>query len=316
MASGEPNTVARSNLASLDAQVTSATVNDFDGSDMRMSVSFADQAGDAISHIPVGEPFRINLLAEDAREGTNAAGVLSAFANVLFDTQLIDLSQIIPVFDDFHLGALDELAGVVTNLGGLKASVSGGPGPAAVAILEAVAVERGALSVELEPGGSIFAENQLLGWDGDQRGSTHYQGATVQIVMPGDANSDGAVDNVDITPFTAAISIGGNTNDPDSQEAFERASPSGCFVCADLNNDGRADNLDITPFIRRLTDSATQPARSGEFSFVVDVIASAAAMFRKSGHGRDLSALSVGARSVSSEDDFVASWLNRTTHST
>ena len=64
---------------------------------------------------------------------------------------------------------------------------------------------------------------------------------SISVIPAGDVNGDGNVDNLDITPFIAALAT--------PEEAFLATYPDGVFQAADVDNDGNVDNLDITPFI-------------------------------------------------------------------
>ena len=79
-------------------------------------------------------------------------------------------------------------------------------------------------------------------------------------VVRGDVNHDGAVDNLDITSFIKAASVGGQTGDSVQQAAFHALVPHGTFAAADTNADRSVDNLDITPFINILSGMAVGAA--------------------------------------------------------
>ena len=72
----------------------------------------------------------------------------------------------------------------------------------------------------------------------------------------GDVNNDGNANNLDITPFIAALQIGGAADDPSQVAAFLAQVPGGSFATADANEDGSVDNLDITPFVNLIAQSA------------------------------------------------------------
>lgn len=61
---------------------------------------------------------------------------------------------------------------------------------------------------------------------------------------PGDVNGDGNVDNIDITPFVAAL-----TN---TESDFRALYPDWAYRAADADGDGNVDNIDITAFITLL----------------------------------------------------------------
>ena len=66
------------------------------------------------------------------------------------------------------------------------------------------------------------------------------------MVVLGDVNDDGSVDNLDITTFIGALSAA-------DEAAFLTQFPNGNYAAADIDMSGSPDNLDITPFIGLLT---------------------------------------------------------------
>ena len=71
--------------------------------------------------------------------------------------------------------------------------------------------------------------------------------------LTGDVNNDAEVNNLDITPFIAALAAEG-------EAAFLAAFPDGSYAAADIDISGSPDNLDITPFIGLLTAAASDSA--------------------------------------------------------
>lgn len=76
----------------------------------------------------------------------------------------------------------------------------------------------------------------------------------LDAVLTGDVNDDGTVNNLDITPFIAALAAA-------NQADFLSTFPQGNYTAADIDMNGSPDNLDITPFISLLTtaDSTAVP---------------------------------------------------------
>jgi len=72
-------------------------------------------------------------------------------------------------------------------------------------------------------------------------------------VVAGDVNNDSFVDNLDITPFIAALAA-------EDEAAFLVAFPEGSYAAADIDMNGGPNNLDITPFIGLLTAAASNAA--------------------------------------------------------
>ena len=73
--------------------------------------------------------------------------------------------------------------------------------------------------------------------------------ATPEGTRVGDVNDDGLVNNLDISAFIQALRIGGPSDDPANQAAFQLRVPGGDFGAADANEDGAVDNIDITVFV-------------------------------------------------------------------
>ena len=72
-------------------------------------------------------------------------------------------------------------------------------------------------------------------------------------VLLGDVDDSGEVNNLDITPFIAALAAA-------DEAAFLVAFPSGNYAAADVDASGSPDNIDITPFIAALTAAAGSSA--------------------------------------------------------
>jgi len=72
-------------------------------------------------------------------------------------------------------------------------------------------------------------------------------------VLLGDVNNDGAIDNLDITPFITALASA-------DEAAFLVDFPQGSYSAADVDTSGSPDNLDITPFISLLTGQGSGSA--------------------------------------------------------
>ena len=73
---------------------------------------------------------------------------------------------------------------------------------------------------------------------------------TLPLNLVGDVNNDGSIDNLDITPFIAALAA-------EDEAAFLTQLPEGNYTAADIDVSGSPDNLDITPFIDLLASGAS-----------------------------------------------------------
>ena len=81
------------------------------------------------------------------------------------------------------------------------------------------------------------------------------------LVLQGDVNNDASVNNLDITPFIAALAA-------EDEAAFLVQFPEGNYAAADIDISGSPDNLDITPFIGLLTAAADDAAAIPEPSSI------------------------------------------------
>ena len=81
-------------------------------------------------------------------------------------------------------------------------------------------------------------------------------------VLLGDVNSDGTVNNLDITPFVQALTIGGSVSDADRESSFLEQVPGGNFAAADMTWDLLVDNLDLTPFVTTLASTTVPSANT------------------------------------------------------
>ena len=68
----------------------------------------------------------------------------------------------------------------------------------------------------------------------------------ISLLLLGDIDDDGSINNLDITPFIAALAAA-------DEAAFLTQFPNGNYAAADVDMSGSANNLDITPFIGLLT---------------------------------------------------------------
>ncbi len=155
--------------------------------EINITVTFADSNGDAISEIAKDTTFRINVLAKDIRPpvvGENS-GVFSAFADVLYDASLIDVTGIVHVFGNGTNGTIDNGIGEVDEAGGSSGiDPPDNAEPQLVFFLEATANEVGTLVIQTDVGENTGSQNTVLGIDTDRRDFTMYNDASVSIMEP------------------------------------------------------------------------------------------------------------------------------------
>jgi hypothetical protein len=240
-----------------ELQITTATTL------MAVSVVFADGQGNPLdpqAGVTLGQHFRIYVHAQDLRTAGSDVGVLSAFADVVYDTALIDVTAVVPVFNDFTTGQLDEAAGTVDEAGGLQNARPANRDPQPVFYLQARAVAPGTLTVSTAAGQSLLSENQLFGVDGDLRNQTRYGSGqlTLQatdkpwhnVVQACDVNGDGQVAPLDVLQAINDLNLHGTRNLPAQVPAGDLSG----FV--DVNDDGIAASLDVLLIIEYLNTHA------------------------------------------------------------
>ena len=97
----------------------------------------------------------------------------------------------------------------------------------------------------------------------------------LDLVLKGDVDNDGSVDNLDITPFIAALAA-------EDEAAFLVAFPGGSYAAADIDMSGSPNNLDITAFIGLLAGSGGESAAVPEPSSIAWIVLALMASRRRS----------------------------------
>ncbi|AFZ51397.1 putative pre-peptidase [Dactylococcopsis salina PCC 8305] len=178
---------------------------------MEVKVDFQDSAGNPLSEVAVGDTFEIVLSAEDLRP--EQLGVFSAFADVVYDTVLIDVNEArleepfqSPVIDLSN--AIQEGEGLVNEFGGSNSRLNPETGTQEVAIFTATAQAAGLLEVSTNAAEGETALNTLFGIDTDLTEATRYGENTLNIVGESVKGAD-----LVITEFDAEIDhvLGGET---------------------------------------------------------------------------------------------------------
>ncbi|AFZ51399.1 Ig-like domain-containing protein [Dactylococcopsis salina] len=178
---------------------------------MEVKVDFQDSAGNPLSEVAVGDTFEIVLSAEDLRP--EQLGVFSAFADVVYDTVLIDVNEArleepfqSPVIDLSN--AIQEGEGLVNEFGGSNSRFNPETGTQKFAIFTATAQAAGLLEVSTKAAEGETALNTLFGIDTDLTEATRYGENTLNIVGESVKGAD-----LVITEFDAEIDhvLGGET---------------------------------------------------------------------------------------------------------
>lgn len=218
-----------------------------------LSVAFTDADGNSINEVGVGEAFQIFVFAQDLRTSGSHVGVGSAFADMTFDTNLIDVNEIVHLFDDFTSGAIDNAAGTVDEAGGFKNSRPANRDRQAIFYLNATARGTGTLHVATHAADGVFSENTLFGVDGDLRAQTIHGIAQLAIaeviaswqnpVNRFDVNGDGEVIPLDVLDIINYINSNPETTLP---------LPSNPPPYVDVNGDGDVTALDVLEIIKHI----------------------------------------------------------------
>ncbi len=102
----------------LEQRLCLSTSND----PIAITVGFADTSNNPVTQLAPGSIFRINVFAQDCRTTGADVGVLSAFVDVVYDTDLINVTNITHAFNDFVTGTVQDGAGLVDEVGGLEST--------------------------------------------------------------------------------------------------------------------------------------------------------------------------------------------------
>ncbi|AFZ50797.1 pre-peptidase C-terminal domain-containing protein [Dactylococcopsis salina] len=184
---------------------------------MQVNIDFQDLAGNSLEDVAVGEEFKIVLSAEDLRPDGQQLGVFSVFADVFYDTVLIDVTEA-ELVGDFASpvlelptaveqgsgeGLIDELGGTKENFNPVRS------GSQTFAELTVTAKAPGQLDVSTNAPEGKTAKNTLFGVDVEVTEGTVYSEKRLDILGE---TEEGNPDLV-ITEFDAVVDhvLGGET---------------------------------------------------------------------------------------------------------
>jgi len=85
---------------------------------------------------------------------------------------------------------------------------------------------------------------------------------TLTSFLLGDADGSGVVNNLDISPFIIALTLGGNTSNQQDINNYTAQVPGGCFQCTDTDQSQEVNNIDISPFIGILAGGSSAGSTS------------------------------------------------------
>jgi hypothetical protein len=176
-----------------------------------ISLEFTDNDGNAIQQVRIGDSFEIHVYARDWAAhwfDSMAQGVVGAFVDVHYDSNLIDVTGIDHKYTLGASGVIDESAGIVDEVGG---GDFGGPatrGRQLVFSLSATAVAPGELTVRTSAGEDPDSVIAIAGIDTDQRRNTSFGQASLTITSRSESESckydvdgNGTVSFGDVTLF-------------------------------------------------------------------------------------------------------------------
>jgi hypothetical protein len=146
---------------------------------IEVTVNFQDLNGNPIQEVAVGETFNIVLSGEDLRPEGEQLGVFSIFADVVYDTVLVDVDQasltapfaspVLPIED-----AIDDGTGMVNAIGGTNSEFTPVTGVQEFAVLTATASAPGTLNISTNAPEAATALNTLFGVDVSLNDGTVY----------------------------------------------------------------------------------------------------------------------------------------------
>ena len=96
---------------------------------VRMTLQVVDTSGNPITTVAAGQQFKVQVLVQDLRTGTNAKGVFSAFADLMFNSSIIEPIATNPISHGTNYTTAPTgdtaTAGVINELGGVYKDVFG-----------------------------------------------------------------------------------------------------------------------------------------------------------------------------------------------
>lgn len=220
-----------------------------------ITVEFTDANGNRLNQVTVGQEFTIQILVTDLRE--SPGGVFSAYTDVSYRTDLIDVTSIEHHFGLAASGVINEPAGIVDEVGGGNIDIAATGEAQLLLSLTATATQPGELTVGTDAPDAPDSVITLLGLDTDQRENTSFGQATLSILPDDttdirrfDLDGNGVVSFGDVSLF--ATHMGQPVMDDGERAEF------------DFDGNGVISFGDVALFAavfgQRTTDTAPAPA--------------------------------------------------------
>jgi len=157
-----------------------------------ISVEFTDDAGRVITQVQHHDSFQINIFVRDIREVPQ--GVVSAFVDVSYDTNVIDVTNIVHHHQLGADGRIDDQAGIVDDAGGARLEPSASLEAQLLLSLSATAIKPCEITVQTRAADGADTVSALARLDTDQRERTVFGQATLTVAPHHDTGPAGRYD--------------------------------------------------------------------------------------------------------------------------
>lgn len=169
---------------------------------MQIRVEATSTNGTPLSSIEVGESFLLNVLVSDLRSGFVAEGVFAAYADLLYDTQLVSVDGPIEYIGDFTNGRSGNTTtpGLIDEAGAFAGTTGSGSDEVLMLRIPMVADATGNASFSVDPADNLPANDGLLFGLNDPIGIAQisYVGDELEIIAAsGEGESSAFADAVD-----------------------------------------------------------------------------------------------------------------------
>ena len=194
-------------------QLLSAVTGAVSGQEMttEIDVQFTDSTGRIIDQVQLGDSFQVDVLVRDLRAVPQ--GVVAAFVDVIYDTDVIDVTSIVHHYQLGQDGRIDDSAGLVDDAGGGQLEPPASSAPQRLLSLTATAIRPCRLTIQTRAADGPDAIVALAGLDTDQRDRTLFGQATLTVVRSPDSppeamydlDGDGRISFGDLTVFAESF---------------------------------------------------------------------------------------------------------------
>jgi hypothetical protein len=241
-----------------------------------IDVEFTDNTGGVIDRVRHGDSFQINVFTRDLRDVP--LGVVAAFVDVIYDTDVIDVTNIVHHYQLGADGRIDDPAGIVDDAGGGRLDTPASSERQLLLSLSATAIMPCELTVRTRAADGADAVTALAGLDTDQRERTLFGQATLTVEprydsgQPGrcDLNGDGQISFADLAIFA---SVFGRSADSSCHAAMSDIDGNGQVGFGDMVRIAEVFGQQIEDDTTGDDDAITQLPQSGRRSIAAEPVA-------------------------------------------